>query len=168
MSLSTIFDVQLILGYVAWLICFRAYAWPWLRSMPGPEAQRLIAVLHSFRFFGLVFIVPGVVGPDLPTVFATYAAWGDFATGLLALLALMTARVRPVFRAFVLGYTVVGIVDLLVDYYNAVRLDLALAPGQLCATYVIPILYVPILMITHIASLYLLTRPAGAGVEQRA
>ena len=27
--------------------------------------QRVIATLHSFRFFGLVFILPGVVGPNL-------------------------------------------------------------------------------------------------------
>jgi hypothetical protein len=58
------------------------------------EAQRMIATLHSFRFFGLVFILPGVVGPNLPAGFATY---GDFATGILAMLALLTVRVRPMF-----------------------------------------------------------------------
>ena len=54
-----------------WLLCFGAYIWPWLKSMDRVEAQRAIATLHSFRFFGLVFIVPGVVGPDLPADFAT-------------------------------------------------------------------------------------------------
>jgi hypothetical protein len=33
------------------------------------EAQRAIATLHSFRFFGLVFILPGVVSPNLPASF---------------------------------------------------------------------------------------------------
>jgi hypothetical protein len=28
--------------------------------------DRLVFTLHSFRFFGLVFILPGVVGPNLP------------------------------------------------------------------------------------------------------
>jgi hypothetical protein len=46
------------------------------------EAQRAIATLHSFRFFGLVFILPGVVG-NLPEGFATFAAYGDFTTGPL-------------------------------------------------------------------------------------
>jgi hypothetical protein len=31
--------------------------------------------------------------------------------------------------------------------------------GQLAATYAIPIIYVPILMITHVAAFYLLVRP---------
>ncbi|MGO7741269.1 hypothetical protein ACC733_38945, partial [Rhizobium johnstonii] len=30
------------------------------------ENDRAIATLHSFRFFGLVFILPGVVDPNLP------------------------------------------------------------------------------------------------------
>lgn len=159
MSLSIIFNIQLVLGYVAWLLCFGTYAWPRLRAMPRLDAQRLIAVLHSFRFFGLVFIVPGVVSPTLPPVFAAYAAYGDLATGLLAMAALMSTRIRPLFWVLVLAFNLVGIVDLLGDYYNAVRFGVPLEPGQLGATYVIPIVYVPILMITHVVSLYLLARP---------
>jgi hypothetical protein len=47
----------------------------------------------------------------------------------------------------------------LVDYYHAIRLGLPLVPGQLGATYVIPILYVPMLMITHAVAFYWLARP---------
>src|SRR5437660_1250907 len=104
MSPATIFQLQLVLGYVPWLLCFSAYVWPKLRSMDRVEAQRAIATIHSFRFFGLVFILPGVVGPSLPSGFATFAAWGDFATGVLALLALLTARRRPLFWLFVVAF----------------------------------------------------------------
>src|SRR5215467_2984172 len=97
MSAETVFRVHLVLGYVAWLLCFGVYVWPRLKAMDGVEAQRAIATLHSFRFFGLVFVVPGVVGPNLPPGFATFAADGDFATGLLAMLALLTIGVRPLF-----------------------------------------------------------------------
>jgi hypothetical protein len=62
------------------------------------EAQRAIATLHSFRFFGLVFFFPEFVGPNLPADFATCTAYGNFATGILALLALLTVRVRPLFH----------------------------------------------------------------------
>src|SRR5260370_3130704 len=70
MSPETLFRIQLALGYLAWLLCFGTYIWPWLKSMDGVGAQRAIATLHSFRFFGLVFILPGVVGPNLPAGFA--------------------------------------------------------------------------------------------------
>jgi len=158
MSSETLFQIQLVLGYVAWLLCFGAYIWPRLKSMHRVEAQRAIATLHSFRFFGLVFILPGVVG-NLPVGFATFAAYGDFATGLLAILALLTVRIRSLFWLFVVAFNVVGAVDIIVDYYHASRLGLPGMAGQLGATYAIPIIYVPLLMITHVVAFYLLLRP---------
>ncbi|HTZ80487.1 MAG TPA: hypothetical protein VMC10_21440 [Stellaceae bacterium] len=161
MSIATIFRIHLVLGYVPWLLCFGAYAWPRLRSMAPVEAQRAIATLHSFRFFGLVFIIPGVVGPDLPADFAGFAAYGDFATGLLAMLALLTVRIRPLFWSFVVAFNVMGAVDILVDYYHGNAFNLPALAGELGATYAIPIIYVPLLMITHVAAFYLLGRQAA-------
>ena len=157
MTPSNIFNLHLVLGYVAWLLAFGTYIWPRLRAMDAVAAQRAIATLHSFRFFGLVFILPGVVG-TLPSTFATFAAWGDFATGLLAMAALMTFRIPALFWLFVVAFNIVGVGDLLIDYYNATRLGLADAPGQLGTAYAIPIIYVPILMITHMAAFILLAR----------
>lgn len=162
MSAETLFRIQLVLGYVAWLLCFYAYLWPWLNAANRFDAQRAIATLHSFRFFGLVFILPGVVGPGLPEGFATFAAYGDFATGVLAMLALLSARIRPLFWSFVVAFHLVGAIDLIVDYYNATRLGLPAIAGQLGSTYAIPIIYVPLLMITHVTAIYLLVRPEAA------
>ena len=159
MSPAIIFDMHLVLGYVAWLLCFGTYIWPWLRRMDAIGAQRAIATLHSFRFFGLVFILPGVIGPNLPSGFGPFAAYGDFATGILAILALLTVRVRPLFWLFVFAFNLVGTGDIIVDYYHGVTLGLADAAGQLGATYVIPIVYVPLLMITHVAAFTLMVRP---------
>jgi hypothetical protein len=69
------------------------------------DAQRAIATLHGLRFFGLVFLVPGVVGPNLPDGFAAFAA------------------------------------------------------------YAIPIICVPVLMITHVAALYRLARPQPKAIR---
>jgi len=170
MSPGTIFRLHLVFGYVPWLLCFGAYAWPRLRAMDRIEAHRAIATLHSFRFFGLVFIIPGVVGPNLPADFATFAAYGDFATGVLAILALLTVRTRPLFSLFVVAFNLVGAADILIDYYHGNQVDLPALAGQLGATYAIPIIYVPVLMITHVVAFYLLLRPqakvalAGAAI----
>ena len=158
MSPETLFRIHLVLGYVAWLLCFGAYVLPRLKSIDLVEAQRAIATLHSFRFFGLVFILPGVVGPNLPAGFAAFAAYGDFATGLLALLALMTVRIRPLFWAFVVAVNLVGATDIILDYYHAIQVNLPAVAGQLGAVYAIPIIYVPVLMITHVVAFYLLVR----------
>jgi hypothetical protein len=158
-----IFLLQLILGYVACLLCFSVYVFPRLKRMDRFDAQRAIATFHSFRFFGLVFILPGVVGPHLPAAFATFAAYADFATGVLAMLALFTVRIRPLFWFFVVAFNLVGVSDLIVDYYHAIRLGLPELAGQLGATYAIPIIYVPMLMITHVAAFYFLLRPRVSG-----
>jgi hypothetical protein len=156
MSQPILFNIQLVLGYVAWLLCFRVYIMPRLKSMDGLAAQRAIATLHSFRFFGLVFILPGFVGPNLPASFASFAAYWDLATGVLAMLALLTVRIRPLFWLFVVGFNVVGIVDLLLDYYHAIRTGVPMMAGQMGSAYAIPVLYVPLLMITHVVAFYLL------------
>src|SRR6478672_1258208 len=135
MSPAVIFNIQLALGYVPWLLFFGAYVWPRLKALDQVEAQRAIATLHSFRFFGLVFIVPGVVGADLPASFATFAATWDFATGVLALLALLTVRIRPLFWLFVVAFNAVGFLDLILDYTHAVQLGLPERAGELGAAY---------------------------------
>jgi hypothetical protein len=165
MSPANVFQIHLVLGYVPWLLFIGAYAWPWLKAMDGVEAHRAIATLHSFRFFGLVFLVPGVVSPDLPASFATFAAYGDFATGVLAMLALLTVRIRALFWLFVVAFNVVGAVDLIVDYYHGNQIGLPALAGELGAAYAIPIIYVPLLMITHVIAFYLLGRRAPAAAR---
>ncbi|HEV8329784.1 MAG TPA: hypothetical protein VGQ22_00030 [Steroidobacteraceae bacterium] len=169
MSSESVFNIHLVAGYVAWALCFGAYALPWLKSMERIDAFRAIATLHSFRFFGLVFILPGVVGPNLPETFSTFAAYGDFATAILAMLALFTTRIRLLFWSFVVAFNVVGTADLIVDYYHATQANLPALAGELGSTYAIPIIYVPVLMITHVLAFYWLLRgqPDRAAIESQ-
>ena len=43
-----LFQIHLVLGYFAWLLCFSAYILPRLRSMRPVEAHRVIATLQPF------------------------------------------------------------------------------------------------------------------------
>lgn len=165
MPTQLIFLLQLVLGYVACLLCFTAYVLPRLKALNPVEAHRAIATFHSFRFFGLVFMLPGFVGPSLPHAFAADAAYGDFATGVLALLALMTVRARWLFWPLVWAFNLVGLADLAIDTSLAVRLNLPSVAGQLGASYAILMLYVPALFWTHIAAFWLLLRPARASLR---
>jgi len=157
-SPAIIFQLHLALGYAPWLLLLSAYVFPRLRAMDRLQVQRAIAVLHSFRFFGLAFIMPGVVGPDLPSGFAIPAAYGDFATGLLAMLALLSFRIRPLFWVLVAGFNVFGAADIILGYIHGIQFGLPDVAGQLGAAYAIPVIYVPLLMITHVVALGLLLR----------
>lgn len=165
MQASEIFLIDMALGYLAWALVIRTYVWPRLTAMDRVEAHRAIATFNSFRFFGLVFLLPGFVGPSLPAGWAAAAAYGDLATGLLAILALLTVRQRFLFWLFVWAFNLVGFVDLVMDTVRAASISLPSMAGQLGAGYAIPILYVPALFLTHLLAFWLLLRPARASVR---
>ena len=83
------FFVSIAFSLIAWGIVAARYIWPELRLRPRAEALRPLLMLHSFRFIGLAFLVPGVVSPDLPTAFTRSAAYGDVIAAILALLSLL-------------------------------------------------------------------------------
>jgi hypothetical protein len=56
MSPVNLFRIHLVFGYVAWLLCFRVYLWPWLKAANRFDAQRAIATLLCL----------GVVVPSSP------------------------------------------------------------------------------------------------------
>ncbi len=74
MPAKDIFLIDMAMGYLAWALSIAAYVWPRLRAMDRVEAHRAIATFNSFRFFGLVFLLPGFVGPHLPEGWAAAAA----------------------------------------------------------------------------------------------
>jgi hypothetical protein len=84
-----------------------------------------------------------VVSPDLPRAFASAAAFGDIVAAALALLSLQSAPGLLIAWIF----NVWGAVDLVNAFYQANATGLS--PGQLGATYFIPTLVVPLLLITH-------------------
>jgi hypothetical protein len=140
------FFVSIAFSFIAWGIIAARYIWPELRIRQEAEALQPLLVLHSFRFIGLAFLVPGVVSPDLPPAFAHSAAYGDIIAAILALLSLLSLRsAAGVFIAWV--FNLWGTVDILNAFYQANRAGLL--AGQLGATYFIPTLIVPLLLITH-------------------
>jgi hypothetical protein len=149
------FFLSIAFSLVGWGLVAQRYIWPKLRLLPREEALRPLLILHSFRFIGLAFLVPGVVSTDLPSVFAYGAAYGDIAAAILALasLALLPHRAGLV-SAWL--FNLWGFADLLNAFYQANRY--ALVPGQLGAAYFIPTLAVPLLLITHALAFRILLR----------
>jgi hypothetical protein len=140
------FFTSIALSFIAWGIITARYVWPELRLRPRAEALRPLLILHSFRFIGLAFLVPGVVSPDLPSTFAHSAAYGDIITAILALLALISLpSAAGVFIAWI--FSLWGSADLLNAFYQANHAGLM--AGQLGAAFFLPTFVVPLLLITH-------------------
>lgn len=142
-----LFGASIVLSFLTWGIIAARYVWPALRSQPRASALRPLLLLHSFRFIGLAFLVPGVVSPSLPVGFSRPAAYGDLAAAILALLALATLR-SGLGIGMVWVFNLWGTADLLFAYYQG-RVGVGVEPGQLGAAYFIPAVFVPLLLITH-------------------
>jgi hypothetical protein len=140
------FFVSIAFSLIAWGIVGARYIWPELRLRARAEALRPLLILHSFRFIGLAFLVPGVVSPDLPSAFAHSAAYGDIIAAILALLALISLpSASGVVIAWI--FSLWGTADLFNAFYQANHAGLS--AGQLGSTYFIPTFIVPLLLITH-------------------
>jgi hypothetical protein len=140
------FFMSIAFSFIAWGIVTARYIWPELRLRQRAEALRPLLILHSFRFMGLAFLVPGVVSPDLPPAFAHSAAYGDIIAAILALLALISLP-SAVGIAVAWIFSLWGSADLLNAFYQANHAGLM--AGQLGAAYFIPTFVVPLLLITH-------------------
>ena len=140
------FFMSIAFSFIAWGIISARYIWPELRLRQRAEALRPLLILHSFRFIGLAFLVPGVVSPDLPSAFAHSAAYGDLIAATLALLSLLSLpRGAGVVLAWI--FNLWGSADILNAFYQANHAGLL--AGQLGAAFFLPTLVVPLLLITH-------------------
>ncbi len=128
-----------------------------LNKLARREALFWLIAPHAFRHIGLVFLVPGIVDPQLPAQFAIPAAYGDLAAGLLAITALIALRSGwSIALPIVWLFNIVGTVDLV----NA--LSRAEAIPYLNAGWFIPTFFVPLLLVTHfLIFARLLRRPAA-------
>jgi hypothetical protein len=161
MRQQLLFGVSVGFGFLVWGIIAWRYIWPALRTRSRRDALTPVLLLHSFRYVGLSFLVPGVVSSDLPAAFAGPAAYGDFVTAILALLAL-AALETPLGTILVWVFNVVGTVDLLFALYQGDRTGVGLAPGLQGAAYFITTVLVPLLLTTHaLVFRILLSKPAS-------
>jgi hypothetical protein len=149
------FFASIAFSSTAWGIITVRYIWPQLRLRQRSEALRPLLLLHSFRFMGLAFLVPGVVSPDLPSAFAHSAAYGDIVAATLALLTLASLP-RGVGIVIAWIFNLWGSADLLNAFYQAN--NAGLLAGQLGAAYFIPTLVVPLLLMTHGVAFRILLR----------
>lgn len=163
MSPQLYFFVSIGFSLISWGGVTARYVWPELRLRQRADALRPLLTLHTFRFIGLAFLVPGVVSRDLPSVFAHSAAYGDLIAATLALLSLLSLT-RGAGIAVVWVFNLWGTVDILNAFYQANHAGLL--AGQLGAAYFLPTFVVPLLLITHGLAFRVLLRHQNTSVAR--
>lgn len=157
MSAIAVMYTEFYMSLVAFALIAAWYVVPALRARPFHAAVAPILLLHSFRHFGLFYITAVAVPSPPPYGFAAPTAYGDAATALLALVALVAVRrSRRLAVPLVWAFNLVGFIDLGVAAVNAQRHDLA--AYSIGVAYVLPIFVVPALLVSHALVFWLLLR----------
>jgi hypothetical protein len=134
------------------------YLWPAVKDRAPKFALTPLLLYACFRINGLMFLMPGLVSPELPRAFAVPTAYGDLAAAILALLALWPLRTgNSVALPMVWLFNVVGLLDLV--YANISTFKDHVDPTYLGVSYYLAVLNVPAMVVVHVVIFaYLLRR----------
>lgn len=144
MDTQQIFLTQFLMSLLSLGLVARWYVAPRLAGLTTRRALSVLMLPHMFRYIGLAFLVPQLVGPSLRGEFAGAAAYGDFASSLLAMVTLVALRAEwRVALPLAVLTNLVGTIDLA----NALR-QVDVVP-QLGVVWFIPTFVVPVLLVSH-------------------
>lgn len=152
--MNLLFGGSILMSLIAWNQVGNRYLGFRDKDRDFRTAVTPILLLHSFRFIGLSFLVPGVVNAGLNPSWALDAAVGDLSAAILALTALFLIRTKA-FRPFVWIFSIVGAGDLILAFITGPLDNIVPSLG---AAYFIVIVPVPLLLLTHITVFKLLLR----------
>jgi hypothetical protein len=144
-----LFGIQFTLTLVACSLIAWWYVEPRLARLPVERALMPLLLVHAFRVVGGTILAPGSVGPGVPTEFRNMIGYGDIATAVLALLALIALRARfPRAISLVWLCITVGMLDTVNAIVQSIRFDVF--THELGFNWVIVTAYVPALLVSSL------------------
>jgi hypothetical protein len=160
MNTIVYFGMSVALGLIAWFTIFAAIIWPKVKGQPKIQQLKSLTAISFFRYFATTFLIVGLVTRKLPAGFANPAAFGDLISLVLAYIAFIGLQRSRTERPRLLPvwiFNVVGTADLLFAFATAPFL--IKDPGSFGLTYIIPTVYVPLLLTAHFYAFKVLAQP---------
>jgi len=153
-----IFGIQFTLSLAAYALIAVWYVVPRLSGLPRDLALVPLLWIHAFRIVGGTILAPGAVDAAVPMDFRTMVGYGDLATALLALLALVALRAR-FSGAIALVWLCIGVgtLDTLNAIVQSVRYNVF--TYALGVNWLIVSVYVPALLVSSVLIFRLLLSP---------
>jgi len=154
-----LFGIQFTFALVAYAVAAWWYLVPRLARLPREAALVPLVWIHVFRIAGGTILAPGAVGDAVPMDFRTMIGYGDMATAVLALLALIALR-RRMSAAIPLVWLclVVGLLDTVNAIIQSMRFSVF--THALGVNWVIVTIYVPALLVSSVLIFIHLRRPS--------
>ena len=153
-----LFGIQFTFSLAAYTLIAWWYGAPRLARLPREAALVPLVWIHTFRIVGGTILAPGAVDAGVPMEFRTMIGYGDMATAVLALVALIALRSRmPAAIALVWLFLAVGLLDTVNAIIQSMRFS-AFTYG-LGVNWVIVTAYVPALLVSSVLIFIQLRRP---------
>ncbi len=147
-----------IYAVVAWW-----YVAPRLSGLPREVALVPLVWVHVFRMVGGTILAPGAVDAAVPMEFRTMIGYGDMATAVLALVALLALRARwSAAIPLVWLFLAVGLLDTVNAIIQSMRFNVF--TYGLGFNWVIVTAYVPALLVSSALMIIYLLRPSRRAV----
>ena len=161
------FLISYVVAFIALGLTALWYIWPSMRDHAPKAALTPLLLYSCLRVNGLMFLMPGLVSPDLPKDFAVPTAYGDLTAVILALLALACVRAESVLALpMVWLFNIEGTLDLI--YANISTFKDHVDPVQLGASYYLPAINVPAEFVVHmLIFVYLVRVPQSRTAQAR-
>ena len=144
-----LFGLQFTVSLIAYALAAVWYVMPRLSTRPREAALVPLVWIHVFRIVGGTILAPGAVDSGVPTEFRLMIGYGDMATAILALVALIALRAR--FRgaiALVWLFVIVGALDTVNAIIQSMRDSVFAYP--LGVNWLIVAGYVPALVVSSV------------------
>jgi hypothetical protein len=150
--------ISYAMAFLSFGMIAKWYLQPAVKDCAPKFALTPLLLYACLRVNGLMFLMPGLVSPELPRAFALPTAYGHLAAAILALLALWPLRTgKPAALPMVWLFNVVGLLDLV--YANISTFQDHVDPTYLGVSYYLAVLNVPAMVVVHVLIFaYLLRR----------
>jgi hypothetical protein len=156
-----LFGIQFSFSLLAYALIAAWYGAPRLSRLPRELALVPLLWIHVFRIVGGTILAPGAVDAAVPSEFRTMVGYGDIATAVLALVALIALRARfGGAIALIWLCLAVGALDTVNAIIQSVRYGVTAYP--LGVNWVIVTIYVPALLVSSVLIFIQLRRPGVA------
>jgi hypothetical protein len=153
-----LFGIQFTFSLAAYALIAWWYGAPRLARLPREAALVPLVWIHTFRIVGGTILAPGAVAAGVPMEFRTMIGYGDMATAVLALLALIALRSRmSAAIALVWLFLAVGLLDTVNAIIQSMRFSVF--TYGLGVNWVIVTAYVPALLVSSVLIFIQLRRP---------
>ena len=143
------FFISYAVAFIAFSLVAKWYIWPSIKNRSAKDALPPLLLYACLRVNGLMFLMPGLVSPQLPGAFAVPVAYGDLTAAVLALLALACVRYENAAAVpMVWLFNIVGLLDLI--YANISTFKGHVDPTYLGVSYYLAVLNVPAMLVVHV------------------